>query len=245
MKAALMTLALMGMIGAAYLYGVIGRTPTPPGAIITQSAGAAIPATRPAHILILGTSLTSRGNWTATLETELNRCRATGLRVETLAKPGASVRWGITALRGRLRQGTLPDLIIAEFSGNDASPWNGMPLFLSRSRHEQLVRQAEMAGIPMMLATMSPAFGQNAWERPGQNRYHALYRDIAARRDIGLIDTVESWRALAPAERRALMPDGLHPSRAGMAKITVPAFAAALAPLLCDRKYARGPDPQP
>ena len=55
---------------------------------------------------------------------------------------------------------------------------------------------ARAHGAQVFLATMSPAWGRDAFERPGQARYHALYRDLARTRDVGLIDTTPQWYAL-------------------------------------------------
>jgi lysophospholipase L1-like esterase len=85
----------------------------------------------------------------------------------------------------------------------------------------------------VFLATMNPAHGAAGWARPGLAAYNAAYRRLAAEGLAGLIDTGPAWQALGEAERRRLIPDGLHPTPEGMRLVAVPAFAAALAPRVC------------
>ncbi|MCA8869077.1 MAG: hypothetical protein KDA67_10535 [Rhodobacteraceae bacterium] len=231
-------LVIAGLIALAlaWAYGVIGAAPTPPGARIVQPARPlAAPANAPVRVLVLGTSLSSRGTWIEALEGELGACPSRKITVGRLARPGGASSWGAAALAAYYADPSQPkpDVVVVEFSGNDASPYNGFPLFVSKRHHQRIIDLAQSHGAAVFLATMSPAWGQNAWERPGQARYHALYRDLARDQGLGLIDTIEDWRALAGSERKTLVPDGLHPSDTAMRTITVPAFYEALMAYLC------------
>lgn len=226
-------LAVTGGVLAAlllfcFLYGVIGGRLTPARQQIIAPQAASAPVR---HVLILGTSLTSRGTWVAALEKQLRLCNP-DLTIERLARAGASSTWGLAALRERLKQ-PAPDLIIIEFSSNDSSLRHGFPLWVSRARHQAILAEAKAAHMTVFLATMSPAWGRKGWERPGQDRYRALYRDLAQEQGLGLIDTIADWNALPDAQRALWMPDNLHPTNEGMSAIIVPAFAAALRPLVC------------
>lgn len=191
------------------------------------------PADRPLRILMLGTSLTLRGEaWVKALEAALGACHPAGAQIERLARGGGNSAWGAEALRQRLAQSGLPDLLIVEFTINDASLWHGMTLDKSRDRHREILKAAAAAGLPIFLATMSPAFGREALERPGQVAYRALYPDLARAEGAGLIAMVPGWQALTPDERRAALPDGLHPTDAAMTQVAVPALTAALVPVL-------------
>lgn len=225
---------------ALALYGVIGLPPTAPGAVVVPPAGIDGPMQPrrqggPLLILLVGTSLTSRGIWPDRLAEGLAACAPVGVAVERLARSGESIRWGLPALIARLADLTLqpPDIVIAEFGGNDASPHRGLPLPLSRRRTLRLVAAIRAAGAVPLLATMSPEWGREGAKRPGQARYHSMYRDVAAETGAGLIDTVPLWLALPAAERRMLVPDDAHPTDIGSEFITLPAFRAALKPLVC------------
>lgn len=188
---------------------------------------------QPVHILMLGTSLTARGDWPTGLEQQLSACHGNPVMVERLAKPGANSAWGAAALRDRLAAGPAPDILVVEFSINDSSLWRGMTLAASRARHEEILQMAGAAGVPVWLATMNPAFGRKAWERPGQVAYRALYADLAQAQGTGLIAMVPAWTALDEGQRAGLMPDSLHPTDAAMQALAVTALRAALVPAIC------------
>lgn len=180
-------------------------------------------------VLIVGTSLTSRGDWVETLDRELSSC---GVSVEKLARAAAASDWGLEQLDAWYRQGNRAGLVIIEFSGNDASPIHGMSLGQSRRNHAELIAMAQQNGSLVTLATMSPGWKINALERPGQDRYHAVYRDLA-KAGVGLIDTIEVWRSLDEADRRVMVPDDLHPTSEAMHAITVPNFRSHIEQVFC------------
>ncbi len=228
------------ILAALMLYGVIGPRPTISGPLVVPPSdvlGVLEPRADggPLRVLLVGTSLTARGNWPQRLEQELAKCSPEGIQVERLAKSGAGIRWGLPQLQIRLADVVYPrpDIIVAEFGGNDASPRQGLPLFLSRARTRLLIETVRTAGAIPFLSTMNPGWGGEAITRPGQARYHGMYRDIAAETGVGLIDTVQLWLALPETERRRLVPDDGHPTDEGMQRITIPAFLAALRPLVC------------
>lgn len=219
------------VLGGAYLYGVIGWKITQPH---LASLDPVPPPSNAHRIAIFGTSLTSRGVWVTQLEAELQKCNP-DVTITAISRPGASSRWGNMQLQDAFALLDTPyDITIIEFSGNDASLKNGFPLWISHRLHREMIETAQASGSSVYLATMSPAWGVSAWIRPGQDRYHALYRDLARHYDTGLIDTIPNWRALPDDLRMALVPDGLHPTGRGMERITVPAFKAALRSHVCE-----------
>lgn len=224
----MMGLCGFGVLVLLWLYGVIGWPATGQGARVILPTEAPGP---PHRILILGTSLTHGEAWVADLEAQLQDC-APDVTVTALARPGAASDWGAGALETHLAKAHY-DLVVVEFTANDASLANGMPLIRSRALHETMIDQIRDRDMEVILATMSPAWGQNALERPGQRRYAGLYRDLAAEWGTGLIDTRADWQALPQSTRGTLVPDGLHPTGEGHGQITLPAFVAGLSPLVC------------
>jgi lysophospholipase L1-like esterase len=187
-------------------------------------------------VLLLGTSLTSRGDWTLHLQAQVAHCKVT---IEKLALPGANSEWGLTALTNWLAAGNRADLVIVEFSGNDSSLLRGVSLKQSDKNHREMITLANKNGASVSMATMSPAWNTKSWVRPGQNRYHALYRiivreyrDIPSRR-VGLIDTIDMWRLIKPEKRAALIPDNLHPTDDAMKTYQVPHFRYHIETLFC------------
>lgn len=189
-------------------------------------------AHEPVRIVVAGTSLTNRGIWPEQLAQDLQVCRPGKVSVERAARSGANSDWGLAAVRHVLA-GSPVDLLVVEFSINDASLIHGLPLARSAANLDAMLALARAAGVPVLLATMSPAWGQKALERPGQVGYRNLYRARAGSGAAALVDTIGVWQGLARDLRRELVPDGLHPSPDGMARIQVPAMAAVLRPLLC------------
>lgn len=231
-----LALGAVAALAASWAYGVIGLPPTAPAGKIVSAPGLpAAPADGAHHVLLLGTSLTRSGDWPELLQARLAACASGPVTVERLARAGAASDWGLAALHTRLADtaAPVPDLVVVEFSGNDASVIHGFPLGKSLRNHRQILQLVRDNGATPILATMSPGWGWKALARPGQRRYHALYRDLASDEGIGLIDTIATWRALSPAERQVAVPDNLHPTPAAMAAITIPAFEAALRPLVC------------
>ena len=228
------------LLAVLLLYGGIGPRPTLPSAIIVAPVGVSgviRPRTEggPLHVLLAGTSLTKRGDWPEKLERALASCAPQGVTVERLAKSGAGIRWGLPALQTRLSDTFLarPDIIIAEFAGNDASLRQGLPLYMARKRTLLLIETIRRAGAVPFLSTMNPSWETKAMTRPGQARYHAMYRDVTAETGAGLIDTVPHWLNLPAEIRYRMVPDGGHPNEEGAEFITIPAFLAALTPLVC------------
>jgi lysophospholipase L1-like esterase len=242
----LLVMALAGLIGllaVLALYGVIGPWPTPPDLVIVPPARhhEVIRPHRdggPLHVLLVGTSLTARGDWPKRLERALASCATQGVVVERLAKSGQGIRWGLPALQIRLSDVAKPrpDITIVEFSGNDASLRQGLPLFMARKRTLLVIETLGRAGSVVFLSTMNPGWGNEAITRPGQARYHGMYRDVAAETGTGLIDTVPQWRALPTEIRHRVVPDGGHPNDEGAELITLPAFFTALRPLVCGQR---------
>lgn len=181
------------------------------------------------RIAILGTSLTARGDWVSALQAELGKCNP-GARITALAQPGANSSWGLETL---LTQPERFDIVIVEFSINDASLFHGMPIFLSLERHRRILAAIRAAGAVPVLATMSPAWAREAWERPGQASYRQMYRDLALNEGIAVIDTTADWSGLVAKDLAELIPDNLHPTPEAMQKVAIPAFLSALRPAVC------------
>lgn len=183
------------------------------------------------RLVVLGTSLTQGGAWPEQLGAALNRCSTRPVTIQRVARAGADSGWGrdqaaaVAALR--------PDLVLIEFTINDADLRDGPGLGAARTNHLTLLAALDAArpGVPRVLMTMSPAFGLRGLMRPRLRAHEAQYRALAASEDLGLIDLAPLWdRALSPGRRRALMPDGLHPTDAAVAEVALPAMIAQVAP---------------
>lgn len=75
---------------ALVLYGVIGPPPTPPGPRVVMPAGVSGPLAprtqgEPFRVLLVGTSLTARGDWPDRLQQALSECSLA--QVEVIRAP--------------------------------------------------------------------------------------------------------------------------------------------------------------
>ena len=187
-----------------------------------------VPADRPLRLTVMGTSLTHDEIWPDRLGDVLSDCLAQPVTVSEVAKSGAAVDWALTAVDAVTE--TDPDVILVEFSINDADVLDGHSLTRSRQMHEALIAGLR-AGSPeaaVVLVTMSPAHGIRRMIRPRLGTYYWEYRTLAEAQETGLIDLYPRWLAL-PRSARGLAEDGLHPDQQVAAEVIAPAASEVLA----------------
>lgn len=195
------------------------------------------PGTGPFRIVALGTSLTARGDWPDRLAQALSACAGRPVTVGRVARAGAGSNWGRDQAAAVLA--LAPDLVLIEFAINDADLRDGVSLARARDNHLALIGALEAGrpGLPLMLMTMNRAEGLRGLMRPRLGAHHAQYRDLAAGQGtgqgVGLIDLAPLWAAALAAGRGAeLLPDGLHPTDAGVTEIALPVMEAQIGRLL-------------
>lgn len=202
----------------------------------SRPAGVPVPDPRPlrtqdtpTRIVALGTSLTARATWPERVAEQLASC-GLAATVDIVARPGVGSGWGLRQL-GRVVAAD-PDVVLVEFAINDAALHRLTPLAVSRRRHRQLLtRLAADTDAEIVLLVTNPVEGlRNRLLRPGLDTYYELYRTLARAQGVGAIDVRAAWARLPAAERRGLLPDGLHPSVTADQQITAPAVLRALAP---------------
>lgn len=182
----------------------------------------------PLKIATFGTSLTAKGGWQDALRVALETCTGGPVVVETIAKSGASSRWALTVVADVLA--LKPDIVLVEFSANDAALDRLLPLAWSEANIRKIVRQLR-SGAPnarIALMAMNPVIGMRGAIRPFLDDYYDVNRTIA--RDTGLtfIDHRPGWNALSRAALEAAIPDGSHPEPAVATGIIVPNVRKAL-----------------
>lgn len=188
------------------------------------------PAPAPATIVALGTSLTALGGWPDALQAAFaaRHCR---IKVVTIARPGMNSRWGRLQLDRVVA--ARPAAVLIEFAATDAALTHFVPLLRSRATMQAIRTELHqrVPGIRLWTLGMSPAWGLRGWVRPLLNRYtDAHLQDTAASGD-GVIDFRADWGRLPASRRRALIPDGVHPTRAAATGIMLPRLTATLAGL--------------
>lgn len=217
------------MIAAGLVLLAILRDPAVPD---RSRPLAPVPAERDGLVLaVLGTSLTARSTWPEALAEALGRCSGRQVRLVRIARPGANSSWG--RQQAAALAAARPDLVLVEFTINDADIRDGVWLEQSRENHRAMVAELRQA-VPeasLALVTLNPPRGWRRLTRPFLGRYLDLYAELAAQEGIGLIDLDPVWRAaLDGGAAAALVPDGLHPAPAAVARITGPALLKAIGP---------------
>lgn len=182
----------------------------------------------PLRIVTLGTSLTNQKEWQRDLAALLTARLGQPVTVAKVARGGMTSRWGLQQVEAVVA--LRPDIVLAEFLINDADVRHRLWPRESEANHRALLGRlrAALPEVRILLMTMSPAHGliRRRILRPFAERYDRLYRDLQARGEVELIDIAPHWRG---ADLTRDIPDGVHPTRDAMLRVTVPAIAGALA----------------
>jgi len=233
----LVSAAALGLVAAAALWWPrpeeIGPDIAPPRLSGLDDGGF--------RIVALGTSLTARYDWPEELGRRLSDCLGMPARVIPIARGGATSRWGAGQL-SRIET-EKPDLVLVEFSVNDADLRRGVSLDDSLRLHrrilERLSERVPEAGVVLM--SMSPAWGVKRLLRPRLASYYALYPDLAVESGAGFVDLYRAWMA-RPGAAEAF-PDGVHPKPSAATAVILPAltrYILAAPPLESDRAAGTG-----
>jgi acyl-CoA thioesterase I len=185
-------------------------------------------------VAAFGTSLTYRAGWLQPLEEKLARCLGPSVRVLDFGRAGATSEWGVATVGEVIR--SQPDVVLIEFSANDAAWFKGVSLNRSRENTVKIVRAIKETrpSAKIFLMTMSPAFGPRGWIRLSLDSYYDLYKSLANELNVGFIDNRQQWETLTKDELRKGIPDGGHPLPALASRIVVPTVARAIGGAGCD-----------
>jgi lysophospholipase L1-like esterase len=181
-------------------------------------------AASPRIIATYGTSLTAEGEWQQPLEAALERCGAGEVDVLNFGKDRSDSRWGAANTDQVIAAN--PDLVLIEFSYNDAYVNFNISLSESRMLTDKIVDDIKN-GLPharIFLMTMNWPLGRWVESRPQLNSYYDIYRQVAAERHLGLVDTAPQWKLAPPDSLR----DEIHPTKAAHEAVTVPAIVSGI-----------------
>jgi lysophospholipase L1-like esterase len=153
------------------------------------------------------------------------------VKLTNAAKWGSDSNWGVRKLGSRLLRHE-PDVVLLEFSVNDADIRRKMSLARSRKNLLAIIRQIEEhnPSCDIVLMTMNPAFDRPLFYRPKLEEYYGIYREVAIDQSLMLIDHYRLWRQLLvrQPERNEHFADGLHPDDAACSQIILPHLFEAL-----------------
>lgn len=192
--------------------------------------------TGPVIVAAFGTSLTHQSGWLKPLQEKLTRCLGRQVTVLDFGKDGETSEGALKSVGQVIK--AHPNVVLIEFSANDAAWFKGFSLKRSRENTGKIV-QAILGALPetkIFLMTMNPAWGPRRWIRLNLDAYYSLYEPLASELGVGYIDNRPAWRALRENELRAGIPDGAHPLPELVSRLLVPTIAKAIVPGCTDSR---------
>ncbi len=189
---------------------------------------------QPVTMVVYGTSLSAEtcafwrqtgGAWVSYLRGELSQ-QADGLvKLTNAAKWGSDSDWGVRKLGPRLLRHE-PDVVLLEFSINDADIRRNMSMTRSRKNLLAMIRRIRECNnsCEIVLMTMNPAFGRPLSYRPQLEDYYGIYQEVAVDHSLIHVDHYRHWKRLLARQPEMIqhIADGIHPDEAACKQIILP-----------------------
>lgn len=185
----------------------------------------------PCSVVVYGTSLTHGGAWAAAMKEWFNQKSPGKVTFFNGGGPGQNSDWGVTNLKAKVLNHR-PDLVLIEFSYNDAHEKFNLPVDKGKSNLDEIVKgirkQNPKACIVLQVMNANwdfPNGSGSALHRPNLAAYNQNYRDYAQANHLPLLDHYTAWQKLKETDVEkfhAYIPDGTHPNKEGSLAITWP-----------------------
>ncbi len=189
-------------------------------------------------VVTYGTSLTANGAWVGRLNSWLGAAYPGQVTMINSGLSGKNSAEGVAQLQAKVLDHN-PDVVFIEFAMNDAfrydPPTQSLTVQEARDNLESMIDSivAENPGCEIILQTMNTVWdspppagsGLSATKRPDLPDYYEMYRQVAAARNLSLVDHHPTWAALQANDQpafEAAVPDGVHPTAAGLDAYMVP-----------------------
>ena len=192
-------------------------------------------AKKPQHLVCYGTSLTENGAWVTQVGDELKKQFPDLLTVTNSGGSGQYSKWGVANFEKRVLA-KKPDTLIIEFSINDSVARFNFSIEEARKNLEYMIDTvlAQNKKCEIILMTMTPGdknpVGHKS-HRKDIELHYAMYRAVAKKRGLLLIDHYVNWKVLQTkdlAKFNALVPDSIHPTAQGCQEVVTPVILSAL-----------------
>jgi acyl-CoA thioesterase I len=192
-------------------------------------------ASRKQVIVAYGTSLTAAGAWVQELDGILKQ-RYPGLA--TVVNSGGSgmwSEWGVQNLDTRVIQ-KKPDTVFLEFGINDSVERFHCSVAQSRTNLETTIERTLQSNPQCEIILMTTTPGDqyppgHTSHRKDIAAYYEMYRAVAKKRGLLLVDHYAHWKALRAKDEalyRKYVPDSVHPTPAGCSAVVTPAILDTL-----------------
>jgi acyl-CoA thioesterase-1 len=186
-------------------------------------------------IVTYGTSLTAAGAWVKQMTAVLEQKFPQQATVINSGGSGKWSDWGVANLQQRVID-KKPDTVFIEFSINDSVERFEGSVPIAQKNLEKMIA-AILKGNPqceIILMTMTPGNAHPAGHKAHRKdieKHYEMYRNVAKERKFLLIDHYPNWKSLQtkePAMFKKYVPDSVHATPEGCAKIITPAILTAL-----------------
>lgn len=180
-------------------------------------------------LVVYGTSLSVyKGGtaWVNEISKQLNRQYNGNLKVVNAAKSAMWSTWGVQHLEDSVIK-KLPDAVMIEFSMNDAFlNYHTSPELASLNLNYMIDRiKLYNPHCQVILQIMNIPINQNAAERPNLAAYFKVYRQVARKKDLLLIDHSHYWEKILAKGKDVYLkyvPDGIHPDEKSGRELIAP-----------------------
>jgi acyl-CoA thioesterase-1 len=180
-------------------------------------------------LVTYGTSLTAAVGgkaWVFSVDSALNKKYNGLLTTINSAKSAMWSTWGVQHLEDSVIK-KKPDAVLMEFSMNDAFVSYNTSVDLARLNLNYMIDRIKIYNpdCEIILQIMDIALDSHGAARPDLLKYYQMYRDVAKKRHLLLIDHYPHWKILLDQGRDAYIkavPDGLHPGVEASKSIITP-----------------------
>jgi acyl-CoA thioesterase I len=180
-------------------------------------------------VVVYGTSLSSGGNgrvWMDAVAQALNSSHRGQLKYYLSGKGGKWSTWGVQHLEDSVIKKN-PDVVIIEFGINDAFKDNQTSPEVARLNLHYMIDRIKLhnPACEIILQVMNMPVNKSADYRPDLSLYYDLYRQVARKRKLLLIDHYGNWEKILKQGKDVFLqhiPDGIHPNAASGRNIIAP-----------------------
>lgn len=180
-------------------------------------------------VIVYGTSLSS-GNtgrsWMQEVSDAVNKKYGNHLKYSLSGKGGMWSTWGVQHLEDSVVSKN-PDAVLIEFGINDAFEKYQTTPELAQLNLEYMIERIQLqnSSCEIILQVMNMPVGKSAGFRPDLTAYYNMYRKVAKKKKLLLIDHYPNWQKIlnqGEAFFLTKVPDGIHPNAESGRKIIAP-----------------------
>lgn len=186
-------------------------------------------------IVAYGTSLTEGGAWVKQVGDAIESRYPHLVTVINSGGSGMWSDWGVQNLDARVIR-KKPDAVFIEFCINDSVERFHCTVEQSRQNLETMITGIlkDNPECEIILMTMTPGDGPRPGDksyRKSIDQYNDMYRAVAKKRGLLLIDHYPNWKELEARDPNLFLkyvPDTIHPTALGCSAVVTPAILKAL-----------------